>query len=263
MKQCPICFQSYDDSENFCQTDGTTLSVISTEQKSYTTGNAPTMVVPSFHTGQQTNSVPVKQTSPILYAALGAMGVLVLVLAGVLLYPQFTEKEKSESAKSEERGAKGGESKNDSAANSQQSFQPKTTPVTENLAVVPAAQPQQPYISPAGSWQGQWTNGKALYDQQLTLKDDGNGKVSGQIVHTLQRSTNPNKTGKIGLTAVEYVQGSYDPNTRIITMAGIRKDDPNNLIILDKYRLSLSSDNSTIAGATVGGKTRGQITLRR
>jgi hypothetical protein len=74
---------------------------------------------------------------------------------------------------------------------------------------------------------------------------------------------NSKKTEKVGLTAVEYVQGSYDSNTRIINLSGVRKDDPNGLIILDKYRLSLAGDNSTLAGATVGGKTRGQISLRR
>jgi hypothetical protein len=221
------------------------------------------VVVPNFSTGQQSNPVPIRQTSPILYAAFGGMTVLAVVLAGFLLYPRSSS---DEAKKSEESSVKKSEetAKNNSTANVQQSYQSTNSQAAEKPMMTPPPAPSQPYISPAGNWQGQWTNGKgSAFGQQFTLKDDGNGKITGQVVHTLQQTINPQKAGKIGLTAVEYVQGTYDPNTRIITMSGIRKDDPNDLIILDKYRLSLSSDNSTIAGATVGGKTRGQITLRR
>jgi hypothetical protein len=54
MKQCPTCSQIYDNTENFCQNDGSTLSVISTEQKTYSTSDAPTMVVPKLVSSEAT-----------------------------------------------------------------------------------------------------------------------------------------------------------------------------------------------------------------
>jgi hypothetical protein len=263
MKICSLCQQNYDDTENFCQTDGSTLVVISTEQTSYSSADTPTVVVTRYAAGQ-TNSAQIKQTSPVLYALIGGMAVLILGLVGFLLITRNSPE--TETAKKPEVNST---DKNDETAksnpktNSPQNFSANNSQIAEKPIVTPVPQPPKPYISPAGNWQGQWTNGKAVYGQQFTLKDDGNGRISGQIVHTLQSTMNSKKTEKIGLTAVEYVQGSYDSNTRIINLSGVRKDDPNGLIILDKYRLSLAGDNSTLAGATVGGKTRGQISLRR
>jgi hypothetical protein len=104
MKQCPACLQNYDDAENFCQSDGSTLIVISMEQTSYSSADTPTVVIPKFPNGQ-TNPLPVKQTSPILYALIGGMAVLILVLGGFLLYRQSTsesEKGKTETIKKSE-----------------------------------------------------------------------------------------------------------------------------------------------------------------
>ena len=264
MKQCPKCFQSYDDSESFCQNDGSSLAIISTEQKIYSSADTPTVVVNKYPTGHN-GSALIKQTSPILYALIGGMAVLILCLVGFLLIPRNSS-ESDTSKKSEvNSNIKNDETaKVNNATNSQQVLAASNSQVAENSAFNSAPQPPKPYISPAGNWQGQWTNGKgSAFGQQLTLKDDGNGRLSGQVVHTLQQTANPQKMGKIGLTAVEYVQGTYDPTTRLISLSGVRKDDPNDLIILDKYRLSLSGDNSTIAGATVGGKSGGRISLRR
>jgi cytoskeletal protein RodZ len=266
MKQCPICLQVYNDSENFCQNEGSTLSVISSEQRGYSTSpDTPTVFVKKNPTVQN-SAFPVKQTSPILYGLIGGLAVLVLVLGGFLLYPKNsnnTEKVTNDSEKKNtETESKNSEETTKTATNTQQSFQSNNQPSAKPIAP-PVPPPIENYVSPSGTWQGQWTNGKAYYGQQLTLQDNGNGKVSGQIIHTLQRSSNPQKMDKVGLTAVEFVQGSYNPNTRIITLAGVRKNDPNDLIILDKYRLSLSGDSSTIAGETVGGKIRGKISLRR
>jgi hypothetical protein len=220
------------------------------------------VVIPKFPIGQ-TNSAPIKQTSPILYALIGGMAVLILGLIGFLLVTRNspeTETAKKSEVNSTDKDVTG---KSNPKNNMSQSFSASNLQTAEKPTATPVPQPPKPDISPAGNWQGQWTNGKAVYGQQFTLKDDGNGRISGQIVHTLQSTMNSKKMEKIGLTAVEYVQGSYDSTTGIINLSGVRKDDPNGLIILDKYRLSLAGDNSTLAGATVGGKTRGQISLRR
>lgn len=257
MKKCPQCQQTYSDDNDFCHNDGAgliTAESFNTQSSLYSIAQpAP---VP-------TNVVSARQTSPILYAALGGMAILVLVLGGFLLFSRNSSESDEDKAgtanKSEETSSKKTEETNKITSDI-----PPASSATIEKPAAPNLQTPKPYISPAGNWRGQWTNGKgSAFDQQFTLKDDGNGKISGQIVHTLQSTINMEKTGKIGLTAVEYVEGVYDPNTRIINISGVRKVDPNNLIILDKYRLSLSSDNSILAGETFGGKTRGRITFRR
>lgn len=258
MRKCPQCQQTYSDDNDFCQNDGAALITV----ESF---NAPSSLYSIPQPAPvHTSVVSAKQTSPILYAALGGMAILVLVLGGFLLLSRNSsesEKDKTNTAnKSEEISSKKTEETNKTISD----IPPASSATTEKPAATPNLQTPKPYISPAGNWQGQWTNGKgSAFDQQFNLKDDGNGRISGQIVHTLQSTINQEKTGKIGLTAVEYVEGTYDPNTRIINISGVRKVDPNNLIILDKYRLSLSSDNSILAGETFGGKTRGRITFRR
>lgn len=265
MKQCPKCFQSYDDSESFCQNDGSSLAITSTEQEIYSSANTPTVVLTKYPTGH-TGSPPVKQTSPILYAVIGGMGVLILCLVGFLLFARNST-ESDTAKKSEVNSANKNDetAKSNDATNSQQSLAASNSPAVAKPIDVPVpTPPPPPFTSPSGTWQGQWTNGKgSVFGQQLTLRDGGNGRLSGQVIHTLQQTVNPQKMDKIGLTAVEYVQGNYDPKTKMINLSGVRKNDPNNIIILDKYRLSISADDSTIAGATVGGRSGGRISLRK
>jgi len=72
------------------------------------------------------------------------------------------------------------------------------------------------------------------------------------------------KQSKVGLTAVEYVKGSYDQGTRMLTMEGYRKDDPNDIVSLDKYRLVLAEGSRSLEGKTWNhGGWRGRLTLGR
>ncbi len=61
------------------------------------------------------------------------------------------------------------------------------------------------------------------------------------------------KMYKTGLTAIEYVQGTFDPASRMVRLRGVRKDDPNSLVILDRYALSLSEDGRTMSGRSKNG----------
>jgi len=257
MKKCPNCNQIFGDDNDFCPNDGTTL-VVDTGQMGFggfpTSGEMPTQYVarPTQHVSLGAPS------SNIQYLVIG---VLATALVGVGLYLFLSR----DSAK-QTSDPNGNLSQTNSAVNTPPSLTPGVAvpPENRNYTSTSSQPAVDPYISPAGKWQGQWTNGKgSAFGQVFTLTDEGNGRISGQIVHTLQQTINPQKMGKIGLTAVEYVQGSYDPNTRLIMLSGIRKNDPNDLIILDKYRLSISANNSVVAGETVGGKSRGQISLRR
>lgn len=58
---------------------------------------------------------------------------------------------------------------------------------------------------------------------------------------------------KAGSTAVEYVHGSFDPATRGLKLAGYKKDDPNNIVIFDRYSMTLAVDNSSMSGKSRNG----------
>ncbi len=105
MKQCPTCFQNYDDTEMFCQNDGIALVSFDSSEETVIvqTPNFNRQTLPTQL--NQTNSAPIKQISPILYALIGGMAVLILVLGGFLLYPRSssdTEKDKAETIKKSE-----------------------------------------------------------------------------------------------------------------------------------------------------------------
>lgn len=56
------------------------------------------------------------------------------------------------------------------------------------------------------------------------------------------------------MSATEFVRGRFDPGTRVLTMAGYRKDDPNNvLVMVDNYRLNLSGDSRALGGKARNG----------
>ncbi len=266
MKRCPICSSVYDEAENFCVSDGTVLVLVPADAVPGA-GETPTVVAPLVP-AVQPRSVPASQTSPVVYAALGAMAVIILVLGGLLIFPRISGdsgiKTGDPAGNSGDSPVAGSRPTANAEADSRRESPTASLRTPEPLPANAVTRPPRPYVSPAGTWQGQWTNNKgSLFDQQLTLTDNGNGSVSGEVLHTLRRTVNPAKSGRIGLTAVEYVQGTYDPETRVIVISGVRKNDPNDLIILDKYRLSLSADGSVITGNTFGGRTRGQVSLRR
>ena len=121
-------------------------------------------------------------------------------------------------------------------------------------------------ISPVGKWTGEWsTDSGTLLDFDLTLTDTGNNRVEGQIKWTLRKTVRPDKMDKIGLSATEYVRGTFDPATRTLNMNGYSKDDPNGvLVMLDVYKLNVSADGHTLSGlARNGSKWNGHIKLTR
>jgi hypothetical protein len=125
--------------------------------------------------------------------------------------------------------------------------------------------PANPALTPNGNWRGEiaYPSGSA-FSAQASLAVAANGQVSGQILWTLLRTTNPEKMGLIGSPATEFVRGTFDPPTRMLTIAGYDTDDHSgHLIIMDKYRLTMSPDGHGLSGVSFGGKTRGQMTLHK
>lgn len=108
-------------------------------------------------------------------------------------------------------------------------------------------------LTPDGNWAGDWNSNNTTYTATAKFEEK-NGEVSGQIVWTLKRTTNPKKIDKVGTSAVEFVEGKYDLQTKLLSFHGVRKNDPNEIVILDKYNLSLSDDNQTLMGASINGR---------
>jgi hypothetical protein len=246
MKKCPKCKQIFSEDYAFCLEDGETLVFVGTEDESLETVNvnvgefetqilphssinsAETLVNPTVRpTGSSTNS---SGYSKWLYVIFGVMTAIIAVLA-ISFYVT------------------------------------RTTPLGETANSDQAAKtnPANALFKPSGVWIGAWSSEKGGFSEaEMTLNDEGANQISGFIVWTLRRSVNPNKSEKVGMKAVEYVQGTYDPLTRVISVTGYEKKDPNDLIVLDSYKLSLSENNNKLRGSTRNqGKWSGTLKLER
>lgn len=55
------------------------------------------------------------------------------------------------------------------------------------------------------------------------------------------------------MAGTEFVRGTYHPQSGALILEDYRKDDPNGILGLDKYRLIASDPPKTIAGVTGHG----------
>jgi hypothetical protein len=102
-----------------------------------------------------------------------------------------------------------------------------------------------------GTWRGPWTDPKGiLFFAEMHIKVAPDGTLAGDIHWTLKKLPRENEQTKIGLTATEFIRGRFDPQCRVFSFEGYRKDDPNSIIALDKYRLVLADNNSVMGGVT-------------
>lgn len=251
MKKCPSCNQLFSDDNVFCMNDGTTLLYAAETGANMpvfpTADNAPTQVISRPQVSMQTAAaIAPKDSSKWLFLIIG---VLASALVGMGIYMFAIRGEKDEKKDSANQNTKTENAVENSIANNTQSNTPKTNQTVEQPKI-------NPNLNPAGSWSGDWNswgNYKTYFTAQMNLTDDGAGKVSGQIVWTLQRTNNPKKTDKVGTSATEYVQGVYNPSTRNLTLKGVRKDDPYSIVILDRYNLVLAENNLSMNGKSKGG----------
>ncbi len=104
----------------------------------------------------------------------------------------------------------------------------------------------------------------------LPLHDDA--EASGRIrrrgerhlVWTLERSPLPQEQRKIGMSATEYVSGRFDAAAGTLVVAGMRKDDPHDVIFTDRYRLIVADSGRAMAGLSRNlGDWDGQLFLTR
>ena len=247
MKQCPNCHQIFTDDDLFCLNDGAALLLVAEAARNApvfpVSGELPTQYVQ--RPAPATTSVA-NDSSKWLFLVIG---VLASALVGMGIYLFAARGEPKEPA------AQSVKTEGNSAAEENRPAPPKneSTPVNLSPPTAAVVAPKiNPNLSPSGSWSGDWSS-KSTYFTATADLSETNGQVSGYIVWTLQRTKNPKKTGKIGFSATEYVQGSFNPATRAVALRGVRKDDPHSLVILDKYNLSLAENSRTLSGRSIGG----------
>jgi hypothetical protein len=257
MKKCPNCNQTFSNDNVFCPDDGTNLLTISkagdTPPGFPTAGDTPTQVVVTRPiTGAQPAAS--KDSSKWLFLVIG---VLATALAGLAIF-MFAMREKTEKTENAKIDGNVNQAENILAKNAPQNI------VNSPNASVPVSKPIDPNLSPSGNWSGDlaYPSG-STYSAKVDLTEDTNGEIRGKVVWTLLKTRNPEKSGKIGLSATEFVNGTFDKATRIILFNGYNKDDPYNLIILDKYRMTLTENGMQMNGIVYGGKTRWNFNLRR
>jgi hypothetical protein len=115
-----------------------------------------------------------------------------------------------------------------------------------------------------GIWLGEWSDQEGdLYGCELRLNETEN-VVSGSIVWIVKRTPRPDLQPKIGLSGIEHIKGKYDPQTRLLELEGYRKDDPHEVIGLDKYKLVISVDGQSLSGQTDhDGKWQARLSASR
>jgi hypothetical protein len=102
-----------------------------------------------------------------------------------------------------------------------------------------------------GRWVGNWTSPNDYsFKCEINLLFQPDKTVKGYILWTLRSVPDKEDNSKLNSRAIEYVIGSYSDENREIEIRGVEKEDPNEIISPDLYRLTLSSDSSTLRGET-------------
>jgi hypothetical protein len=265
MKECPNCKKAFTDDLFYCLYDGTPLSEPGSGVDSSAAtevGFDPGISDPTQVISRRALPVVAPSRSKLPYVVIALLALVCVGLAGAVLVTNLDRflPARVDSNKESEKSK-------------------LSTPVTVMTTPVasPSTSPASTTSTPAvkqpgkeliasGKWKGQWsTDSGTLLDFELTLTDMQNNGVDGQIKWTLRRTVRPDKVDKIGLSAIEYVRGTFDPVTGSLKMSGYNKDDPNDvLVMVDDYKLTVSSDGKTLSGvAKNGGKWNGHVRLTR
>ncbi len=126
--------------------------------------------------------------------------------------------------------------------------------------------------SVAGEWRGVWTDPSGfVYSAEVTLStgprcitcaSTGDASIQGHIVWTLQKAGTNAPAGyaaSVGLTGTEFVKGEMKGDGFFV-LEGYQKNDPHNIIGLDRYRLALAENGLVIGGITLdNGPWTGQL----
>jgi hypothetical protein len=124
------------------------------------------------------------------------------------------------------------------------------TPGRPGAETAPFAVPAPDLTALRQVWVGEWTSPDSRFDAEMRLTLTADGRVDGQLAWTLRKSPRPEDQAKLGFTGTEHVWGTYDPRSRTLVLEGYRRDDPHQILGLDKYRLVLADGGQVIGGIT-------------
>jgi hypothetical protein len=251
MKECPNCKSIFADDLFFCLHDGSPLAELKEPS------SLPTEVWP-----KATPPAP-RPRAVWPYVIIGVLLLTSVGLASVMLW-MFRERLSVSTDPN---------SNSNSVAAAAVSPTPLSTPVISSPTTKPTPTDETAPLKtdaaiadPTGRWKGKWsTKSGTLLDIEINLAEIRNFGLDGQIRWTLRRTVREDKMDKVGLSAVEFVRGSYDPTTGSVRMTGYKKDDPDNvLVMLDEYNLKVSANGRKLTGvARNGGKWNGYLDLSR
>lgn len=265
MKQCPQCNRTYgDESITFCLADGVLLSAPYDPEATQrfppprSTSPARTEILPT----QQSQPVEQKGKAKFIYAIVAVMAVVIVTLAAIIIVPRMSREEKTANTNSD-------------LTNQTSNIGAQQTPVAKTKeSPLPPAPPSSAVNSNAsssvlteltGKWQGQWTSPEGyLYSAEGNFDATGSSNgIQGNINWILKKSPRKSEQSKLGQGGVEYVKGSYDPEKRILAIAGYRKEDPHQLVGVSKYKLTLTEDHRLEGDSWTLGRLSGRLSLSR
>lgn len=133
------------------------------------------------------------------------------------------------------------------------------------LAFMPSGLLAQGQPAFVGNWQGEWSNpGGYIYTADMQLSAASDGSILGKIHWVLKQSPNADEQAKLGMSGTEFVSGTYDSDSRVLSFEGVSKTDPNNILGLDNYKLLLAENSNVMGGITSNnGSWRGVFSLTR
>ena len=116
-----------------------------------------------------------------------------------------------------------------------------------------------------GAWSGSWSEpGGYVFHAEMRLKVGDDGKLEGEITWTMKKAPKDADQSKVGLTGVKLIKGKFDSQSGLLTFEGYQKNDPDDVIGLDKYKLMLGGNGKVIGGITADhGTWLGIFRLRR
>lgn len=235
----------------FCLDDGSVLVLV---------GEQETVVLPVKRGPLPPPSVPVspKAAQPWLYLAVGGMAATIIALLVWVLVLQ-------PKGQNDNRAVLQGNA--DTPATQKPASPQPVTPAPANTSTpLPTPEPVKA-ADPTGRWKGRWsTDSGTLFDIEFTLNETGVNQIDGQIKWTMRQTRRSDKKDKVGLSAIEHIRGAYDPQTRLLTLKGYKKDDPDNVLVMadDEYRLTVSENGRRVFGkARNGGKWNGMVDMGR
>jgi hypothetical protein len=122
-------------------------------------------------------------------------------------------------------------------------------PMSEPKSDIPAAEK----AALLQKWTGTWETPRGFgYGAELVVTFNPSGAVEGRIHWTLRKvpANRPDYAGEEDQKGIEYIWGTYTPQSRSLNLEGYRRDDPRGILALDKYRLTLSDNLGEIRGNT-------------